>query len=154
MSTTITGGHAGLVPAIRPAERCDLPALVAAKVKLIGAENGAGTAADAKAVSIVGGMAAGADSIDDPDVLRHGGPAKLFGGVRAPSAPGTFLRVHLGARASTPVGSKCVHLQSGRTHRPGAPRGRACQAGVPFGCTKVRGAHFQIVTVTTGTCAP
>ena len=37
--------HAGLVPTIRLAERCGLPALVAAKVKLAGAQNGAGTAA-------------------------------------------------------------------------------------------------------------
>ncbi|MCW5253615.1 hypothetical protein [Streptomyces sp. SHP 1-2] len=36
--------HAGLVPVIRPAERCGLPALVAEKVKLTGAANGADTA--------------------------------------------------------------------------------------------------------------
>jgi hypothetical protein len=40
---------------------------VAEKVRLTGAANGAGTAADAKAMSIVGGMVAGADSIDDLD---------------------------------------------------------------------------------------
>ncbi|PWI04539.1 IS1380 family transposase, partial [Streptomyces sp. NWU339] len=84
--------HAGLVPTIRLAERCGLPALVAEKVKLTGAANGAGTAADAKALSIVGGMIAGADSIEDLDVLRHGGLSRLFGGVRAPSTLGTFLR--------------------------------------------------------------
>jgi hypothetical protein len=37
-------------------------------------------------------MAAGADSIDDLDLLRHGGMTKLFGGVRAPSTLGSFLR--------------------------------------------------------------
>ncbi|WP_344570945.1 transposase, partial [Streptomyces axinellae] len=42
--------------------------------------------------SIVGGMVAGADSIDDLAVLRHGAMPALFGGVRAPSTPGTFLR--------------------------------------------------------------
>ncbi|WP_406724552.1 hypothetical protein WJ438_07750 [Streptomyces sp. GD-15H] len=84
--------HAGLVPVIRMAERCGLPVLVAEKVKLTGAKNGAGTAADAKVMSIVGGMAAGADSINDLDVLRHGGLPKLFGEVRAPSTLGTFLR--------------------------------------------------------------
>ncbi len=61
--------HAGLIPVIRLAERCGLLALVAEKVRLAGAKNGAGTAADAKAMSIVGGMVAGADSIDDLDVL-------------------------------------------------------------------------------------
>ncbi|MER7690828.1 hypothetical protein [Streptomyces sp. NPDC097610] len=84
--------RAGLIPTIQLAERCGLPALVAEKVRLTGAKKGAGTAADAKALSIVGGMVAGADSIDDLDVLRHGGLPRLFGGVRAPSALGTFLR--------------------------------------------------------------
>ena len=37
-------------------------------------------------------MLAGADSIDDLDLLRHGGMGKLFRGVRAPSTLGTFLR--------------------------------------------------------------
>jgi hypothetical protein len=37
-------------------------------------------------------MAAGADSIDDMDVLRHGAVSTLFGGVRAPSTLGSHLR--------------------------------------------------------------
>jgi hypothetical protein len=37
-------------------------------------------------------MVAGADSIDDMDLLRHGGMGRLFAGVRAPSTLGTFLR--------------------------------------------------------------
>ncbi|WP_159425805.1 hypothetical protein [Streptomyces noursei] len=45
---------------------------MAKKVKLTGAANGAGAAADAKVTSIVVGMAAGADGIDDLDILRHG----------------------------------------------------------------------------------
>ena len=40
----------------------------------------------------VAGMAAGADSIDDMDVLRHGAMADVFDGVRAPSTLGSFLR--------------------------------------------------------------
>ncbi|MFF8919129.1 hypothetical protein ACF08M_39030 [Streptomyces sp. NPDC015032] len=44
---------------------------MAEKVNLTGARNGAGTAADAKALSIVRGMIAGADSIEDLDVLWH-----------------------------------------------------------------------------------
>jgi hypothetical protein len=35
---------------------------------------------------------AGADSIDDMDLLRHGAMPALFGGVRAPSTLGSFLR--------------------------------------------------------------
>src|SRR6266487_3495072 len=41
---------------------------------------------------LAAGMAAGADSIDDMDVLRHGAMADLFDGIRAPSALGSFLR--------------------------------------------------------------
>jgi hypothetical protein len=37
-------------------------------------------------------MIAGADSIDDMDLLRHGAMPALFGGVRAPSTLGSFLR--------------------------------------------------------------
>ncbi|GAA0957691.1 hypothetical protein GCM10009576_086050 [Streptomyces rhizosphaericus] len=65
---------------------------MAEKVKLTGAKNGAGTTPDEMALSIIGGMVAGADSIDDLDVLRHGGLPRLLGGMRAPSTPGTFLR--------------------------------------------------------------
>ena len=39
-------------------------------------------------------MAAGADSIDDMDLLRHGAMSTLFGGVRAPSTLGSHLRCY------------------------------------------------------------
>jgi hypothetical protein len=84
--------HAGLVPVMRLAERCGLSGLVTQKVKLTGTTNGAGAAADAKVSSIVAGMAAGADSIDDLRILRHGAMRSVFTGIRAPSTLGTFLR--------------------------------------------------------------
>ena len=37
-------------------------------------------------------MAAGADSIDDMDLLRHGAMDVLFGGIRAPSTLGSHPR--------------------------------------------------------------
>jgi hypothetical protein len=37
-------------------------------------------------------MVAGADSIEDMDLLRHGAMKRLFTGIRAPSTLGTFLR--------------------------------------------------------------
>jgi DDE family transposase len=40
----------------------------------------------------VAGMIGGADSIDDLGLLRHGAMPVLFGGVRAPSTLGSFLR--------------------------------------------------------------
>jgi DDE family transposase len=84
--------HAGLVPVMRMAERCGLSRLVTEKVRLTGAKNSAGAAADAKVSSIIAGMATGADSIDDLHVLRHGAMPDLFDGVRAPSTLGAFLR--------------------------------------------------------------
>ena len=48
--------------------------------------------AQVKVGCLVAGMVAGADSIDDLDVLRHGALPTLFGGVRAPSTLGSFLR--------------------------------------------------------------
>ena len=45
-----------------------------------------------KVPCLVAGMIAGADSIDDMDLLRHGAMPALFGGIRAPSTLGSFLR--------------------------------------------------------------
>ena len=52
----------------------------------------AGANAAVKVPALVAGMVAGADCIEDMDLLRHGGMNRLFGGVRAPSTLGTFLR--------------------------------------------------------------
>jgi hypothetical protein len=45
-----------------------------------------------KITSIIAGMAAGADCIDDVDVIRAGGMPRLFGGVYAPATVGQLLR--------------------------------------------------------------
>lgn len=45
-----------------------------------------------KAMTVVGAMLAGADSIDDVDVLRAGAAPELFDQIRAPSTIGTWLR--------------------------------------------------------------
>jgi hypothetical protein len=80
---------AGLAPVLRLAERAGLQRLVAEHVR-IGTTGGAN--AHLKIPSLVAGMVAGADSIDDMGLLRHGGMGRLFTGVRAPSTLGTFLR--------------------------------------------------------------
>jgi hypothetical protein len=51
-----------------------------------------GVNARLKVPCLVAGMIAGADGIDDMDVLRHGAMPALFGGIRAPSTLGSFLR--------------------------------------------------------------
>jgi hypothetical protein len=81
--------HAGLVPAMRLAERCDLRVLVADHVAI---DHRDAANAAVKVCAIVAGMLAGADSIDDLDVLRHGGMDTVFADVRAPSTLGSFLR--------------------------------------------------------------
>jgi len=72
------------------ADRCGLGTLLADRLK-IAAMGGANAAA--KILALVAGMVCGADSIDDLDLLRHGGMGRLFDGVRAPSTLGTFLRL-------------------------------------------------------------
>ena len=79
----------GLAPVVSLAHRCGLGRLVADRLTPIG--DGAASPA-AKVACLVAGMVAGADSIDDMDLLRHGGMGRLFTGVRAPSTLGTFLR--------------------------------------------------------------
>jgi hypothetical protein len=83
---------AGLVPVMRLAERAGLAELVAEHVRLPASAGSAGANVEAKVGCLVAGMAAGADSIDDLALLRHDALVELFGGIRAPSTLGTFLR--------------------------------------------------------------
>src|SRR4029077_7328169 len=74
MALAQRAGLAGLVEAhVRPGRPC-------------------GVNAHLKVPCLVAGMAAGADSIDDMDLLRHGAMPDLFGGIRAPSTLGSHLR--------------------------------------------------------------
>ena len=83
--------HAGLVPVMALARRAGLADLAAAHVRPGGE---CGVNAHLKVPCLVAGMAAGADSIDDMGLLRHGAMSTLFGGVRAPSALGSHLRCY------------------------------------------------------------
>lgn len=74
---------------MRLAETAGLAGIVAARVRLPG-DKGSNPAG--KLAAIVAGMIAGADSIDDLGVVRHGGMPMLFDGVYAPSTLGVFLR--------------------------------------------------------------
>jgi hypothetical protein len=80
---------AGLAPVVALAGRAGLAELTASHVHVPG-EQGANP--QLKVPALVAGMVAGADSIDDMDLLRHGGMGRLFGGIRAPSTLGIFLR--------------------------------------------------------------
>ena len=84
---------AGLVAVMALAEQAGMSDLVADKVKITNAPIAStGANPPGKVAAIVAGMAAGADSIDDLDVIRHGGMKRLFAGVYAPSTLGSFLR--------------------------------------------------------------
>src|SRR6266566_7738024 len=61
--------RAGLVPVMALAQRAGLADLAGEHVRLAGA---CGVNAPVKVACVVAGMIAGADSIDDLDVLRHG----------------------------------------------------------------------------------
>jgi hypothetical protein len=84
---------AGLVPVMTLAEQTGLSQMLDEKVR-IGESRIASGAANAapKLATVVAGMCAGADCIDDVDVLRSGGMKTLFDGVYAPSTVGTLLR--------------------------------------------------------------
>ena len=77
---------AGLVPVLALARRCGLYETAGTALSVPNPN------ASVKIAGVVAGMVAGADSIDDLDRLRHGGMARLFTGIRAPSTLGTFLR--------------------------------------------------------------
>ena len=80
--------HGGLVPLMALAGRAGLPELAAG----VRPDGPAGANPALKIACLAAGMAAGADSIDDMDLLRHGAMGEIFGGIRAPSTLGTFLR--------------------------------------------------------------
>jgi hypothetical protein len=163
--------YAGLVPVMRLAERCGLGFMVREKVKLPGGRNGAGAAAEAKVTSIVAGMAAGADSIDDLAVLRHGAMPAVFAGLRAPSTLGTFLRtfthghalqlhsvhrrflVNLAARTPLLPGAQTMaFIDVDSTHK--RVYGRAKQ-GAEYGRFKgIRTLHPLLATICTPTARP
>jgi hypothetical protein len=80
---------AGLVPLLALAESAGLCAL-AREHLTVPTDKGAN--AGLKVASLVAGMVAGADSIEDMALLRHGGMARVFDRAYAPSTPGSFLR--------------------------------------------------------------
>jgi hypothetical protein len=80
---------AGLVPVMRLAQRAGLAGLVGEHLTI---SSRLGVNAFLKVPCLVAGMVAGADSIEDMGLLRHGAMGELFAGVRAPSTLGSFLR--------------------------------------------------------------
>ncbi len=77
---------AGLAPVVALAERAGLHELARRHLSVPGS---AGSNPAVKVTALVAGMVAGADSIDDMALLRHGAMGRLFAALRAPSTLGT-----------------------------------------------------------------
>jgi hypothetical protein len=166
--------RAGLVPVMALAQRAGLGELAAEHVRI---SRPCGVNAQVKVGCLVAGMIAGADSVEDMGLLRHGAMPVLFGGIRAPSTLGSFLRsftwgnvlqlqmvhrqflVELARRAPLLPGADVlafvdIDSQQKRVY------GRAKQ-GAAFGFTKiqgkgvlVRGLNVLAATISTPLAAP
>src|SRR4051812_13360850 len=80
---------AGLVPVLALADGAGLGRLADEHLSVT---TDKGAHAGLKVASLVAGMVAGADSIDDMALLRHGGMGRIFAKAYAPSTLGSFLR--------------------------------------------------------------
>jgi len=81
--------HAGLLQVASLWQRLGMPGVVRRGLRLPGS---VGANSDAKVATVIMGMLAGADSIDDLGVLRAGATGRLLGAAKAPSTIGTWLR--------------------------------------------------------------
>ena len=102
---------AGLLPVMTLAEQTGLAEMLAEKVHIAETRIKSGAANPApKLATLIGGMCAGADSIDDIDLVRSGGMKTLFDGVYAPSTIGTLLREFSFGHARQLESVLCHHL--------------------------------------------
>lgn len=118
-------------------------------------------------------MLAGADCIDDTDLLRHGGMSRVFTGIRAPSTLGTFLRAFTHGHVQQ-LDRAGAGLLGGLTRQvPGlladtGSRGIAfldvddtvrevhgyAKQAAGFGYTGLRGLNVQLATISSPSAAP
>ena len=157
---------AGLVPVIALARAAGLTALATEHLSV---PSDKGANAGLKVASLVAGMTAGADSIDDMAILRHGAMGKVFTRTYAPSTLGSFLRAftfghvrqldavasrfltNLADRAvlTTPGERVMVDLDDTIIEVHGYTK-----QGSGYGYTRVRGLNALIATVSTAGTAP
>ncbi len=83
--------NAGLAAPAALAQRLGVAEVIDGRVKLPSGAAGRANCG-ARAMTVVGAMLAGGDSIDDTAVLRSGAGTELFDQTRAPSTIGTWLR--------------------------------------------------------------
>ena len=158
-------GSAGLVPVMRLADRAGLHELLQERLSVTSAN------AAVKAACVVAGMIAGADSIDDLDVLRHGGMSKVVTGVRAPSTVGTFLRTFtfghvrqldaVAARVVAGLAAVVPRLLAGTESMAFVDVDDTIREvhgyqkqGAAYGYSGVKGLNAQLAVLSSPTCAP
>ena len=158
---------AGLVPMVALAQQCDLAAVADEHLRL---PTDKGANAGAKVTSLVAGMVAGADSIDDMALLRHGAMGALFDRPYAPSTLGSFLREFTfgHVRQLDAVGSRFLCGLADRTPIVAGIDGTVFvdiddtiievhghgKQGSGYGYSGVRGLNALITTVSTERAAP
>ena len=160
---------AGLVPALALADRAGLRRLADEHLS-VSTDKGAN--AGLKVASLVAGMVAGADSIDDMALLRHGGMGRVFARAYAPSTLGSFLRAFTfgHVRQLDAVASRFLTALAAQAPQVAGDgtggrvlvdvddtiievHGHAKQ-GAGFGYSGVRGLNALLATVTTTGSAP
>ena len=160
---------AGLVPLMALAGRAGLRELADERMSV---PTDKGANAGLKLSSLVAGMAAGADSIEDMALLRHGGMGKLFTGAYAPSTLGSFLRSFTfgHVRQVDAVASRFLLNLAEHTALLGGRAGAGTvlvdiddtivevhgyqKQGAAFGYSGVRGLNALLATVSTDQIAP
>lgn len=163
----------GLVPVMALAEAAGLRDLVDGRLTL---PTDKGANPGLKVKSLVAGMVAGADSIDDMAALRHGGMGKVFTRAYAPSTLGSFLRAFTfgHVRQLDAVAARFLAGLASRATAFPAPADVAgagrwalldvddtvievhgyAKQGAGFGYNRIRGLNALLATLTTSAGAP
>jgi Transposase DDE domain group 1 len=169
---------AGLVPLLGLAERAGLSRVIRQRVRFVSTRvASAGANPVGKLCSIIAGMAAGADCIDDLDVIRSGGMPRVFAGVYAAATLGQLLREFTFGHARQLASAARAHLVNlaGCTELLAGIETRALididsllrpvyghvKQGASFGHTRIggrdllrRGLSPLVTTISTGQAAP
>lgn len=160
---------AGLVPLMALARRAGLRELAEERLSV---PSDKGANAGLKLSSLVAGMSAGADSIEDMALLRHGAMGKIFDRPYAPSTLGSFLRAFTfgHVRQADAIASRFLLALAERTELLGRPEDTGTvmvdiddtivevhgyqKQGAGFGYSGVRGLNALLATVSTEQAAP
>jgi hypothetical protein len=158
---------AGVVPVMQLAVDAGLRDLAG---RLLTVPTDKGANAGGKVTALVCGMVAGADSIDDMALLRHGAMTRLFDRTYAPSTLGSFLREFTfgHVRQLDAVATRFLAALAGRTDLLAGSEGMVlvdvddsiievhghAKQGASFGYTRVRGLNMLLATASTQAAAP